>query len=96
MRGPSGWMDHASSPLASSTPALRPGPPPGQTTAAAWYAAGLGGWLTGRDGEHFWVDPAIMLGQDLAENAGRGGDGPAADLAARDRQMGNGHREAGP
>lgn len=58
------------------------------------HAAGLGGWLTGTGGEHFRVDPAIVLGQDLAEVAGRVGDGPVADLAARDRQMGNGHREA--
>jgi hypothetical protein len=63
-------------------------------TAAAWHAAGLGGWLTRGDGEHFWVGPAIVLGQDLAESAGRVGDGPVADLAARDRQKGNRHGEA--
>ena len=38
--------------------------------------------------------PAVMLGQDLSEVAGPVGDGAVADLAAGDRQLGNGHREA--
>jgi hypothetical protein len=40
------------------------------------------------------MGPAVVLGQDLAEVPGPVGDGAVADLAARDRKMGNGHREA--
>jgi hypothetical protein len=43
--------------------------------------------------ERFRVDPAVVLGQDLAEMAGPVSDGAVADLAARDREVGNGHRE---
>lgn len=39
------------------------------------------------------MDPMVMLGQDLAEAARSVGDRAAADLAARDRKMGNGHGE---
>ena len=56
--------------------------------------AGLGDGLTGRDVEHLGVGLAVVLGQDLAEIAGPVRDGAVADLAARDRQMGNGHGEA--
>jgi hypothetical protein len=39
---------------------------------------------------------AVMLGQDLSEVTGPVRDGAAADLAAGDRKLGNGHRkEAG-
>ena len=54
----------------------------------------LGGRLPGRDAERFGVGPAVVFGQDLAEAAGPVGDGAAADLAARDRKLGNGHWEA--
>jgi len=40
------------------------------------------------------MGPAVVLGQDLGEGAGPVGDGALADLAAGDRQLGNGHREA--
>ena len=50
--------------------------------------------LPGRDAECFWVGAAVVLGQGLAEGAGPVGDGAAADLAARDWQVGNGDREA--
>jgi hypothetical protein len=35
-----------------------------------------------------------MLGQDLTGVARTVGDGAVADLAAGDRELGNGHREA--
>jgi hypothetical protein len=44
--------------------------------------------------ERFGMCPAVMLGQDLSEVAGPVGDGAVADLAAGDRQLRNGHREA--
>jgi hypothetical protein len=50
--------------------------------------------LPGRDAECFWVGAAVVLGQGLAEGAGPVGDGAVADLAPRDRQVGNGDREA--
>jgi hypothetical protein len=37
---------------------------------------------------------AVMLGQDPSQLAGPVGDGAVADLAAGDRQLRNGHREA--
>lgn len=40
------------------------------------------------------MGPAIVLGQDLADGAGPVGDRAVADLAARDRQLGDRHREA--
>jgi hypothetical protein len=40
------------------------------------------------------MSPAVVLGQDLSEGAGPVGDGTVADLAAGDRKLGNGHREA--
>ena len=40
------------------------------------------------------MGPAVVLGQDFAEVAGPVCDSAVADLAARDRKMGNGHREA--
>ncbi len=56
--------------------------------------AGLGGRLPGRDREHLVVGPAVVAGQDLAEIARPVRGGAVADLAARDRQVSNGHREA--
>jgi hypothetical protein len=50
--------------------------------------------LLGGDAESFGMDPAVVLGQDLADVAGLVGEGAVADLAASHRQMGNGHREA--
>ena len=37
------------------------------------------------------MGPAVVLGQDLGEVAGPVCDGAVADLAAGDRQMGDGH-----
>ena len=50
--------------------------------------------LPGRDAERFGMGPAVVLGQDLAEAAGPVRHGAVADLAAGDRQLGNGHSEA--
>ncbi len=36
----------------------------------------------------------VVLGQDLSEVAGPVRDGAVTDLAAGDRKLGNGHREA--
>ena len=52
------------------------------------------GRLLGRDAERFGMGPAVVLGQDLTEAAGPVRHGALADLAAGDRQLGNGHREA--
>jgi hypothetical protein len=57
-------------------------------------AEGLRGRLPGTEAERFGMGPAVVLGQDLAEVPGPVGDGAVADLAARDRKMGDGHREA--
>ena len=40
------------------------------------------------------MDAAVVPGQDLGEGAGPVRDGALADLAAGDRQMGDGHGEA--
>lgn len=50
----------------------------------------LPGWQV----KGFGMVPAVVLGQDLAQVAGLVGDGALADLAARDRQVGDGYREA--
>lgn len=52
------------------------------------------GELLGSDAERFGMGPAVMLGQDLADVAWPLGEGTVADLAAGDRQTGDGHREA--
>ena len=38
------------------------------------------------------MGPAVVLGQDFTEGGGPVRDGALTDLAAGDRQMGNGHR----
>jgi len=50
-------------------------------------------WLGG-GAERFGVGPAVMLGQHLADVAGPVGEGAVTELAAGDRQVGDGHREA--
>jgi len=50
--------------------------------------------LPGCELERFRMDPVVVLGQDLSERAGPVSDGAAADLAAGDRELGYGHREA--
>ena len=57
-------------------------------------AEGLRGRLPGTEAGRFGMGPAVVPGQDLAELAGPVGDGAVAELAARDRKMGDGHREA--
>ena len=62
-----------------------------------WYLRGNAGSLRrllGREAERFGMGPAVVLGQDLTEAAGPVRDGPVADLATGNRQLGNGHREA--
>src|SRR5260370_38680618 len=46
----------------------------------------------GRSGRR--LGPAVVPGQDLAEVPGPVRDGAVADLAARDRKLGDGHGEA--
>jgi hypothetical protein len=55
---------------------------------------GWSGGLRGRDAEFFGVGPAVVLGQDRAEIAGPVRHGGLADLAAGDRKIGDGNREA--
>jgi hypothetical protein len=55
---------------------------------------GLRDRLPGCEFEYFGMGPAVVLGQDLSESSRPVGDGAVADLAAGDRQPGNGHREA--
>jgi hypothetical protein len=50
--------------------------------------------LLGGGAERFGVGPAVMLRQHLANVAGPVGEGAVTELAAGDRQMGDGHREA--
>jgi len=50
--------------------------------------------LPGCELKRFGMGPAVVLGQDLGEVTGPVGHGPVADLAAGDRQLGNGHGEA--
>jgi hypothetical protein len=69
-------------------------PEPAEARPAWACGAGLRDRLPGREAERFGVGPAVVLGQDLAEVAGPVGDGAVADLAARDRKVGNGHGEA--
>ena len=54
---------------------------------------GAGG-LPGGQAERFGMGPAVVLGQGLAEAAGPVRHGAAADLAAGERQLGNGDGEA--
>jgi hypothetical protein len=60
----------------------------------AWGDVGSLRTLLGRDAERFGMGPAVVLGQDLTEVAGPVGHSATADLAAGDRQLGDGHREA--
>ena len=55
---------------------------------------GLRGRLSGCEVECFGMGAAVVPGQDLGEGAGQVRDGALADLAAGDRQMGDGHGEA--
>ncbi len=72
----------------SATSALRAGGRQRWNSSRAGLTSVLGG-----DAERFGMGPAVMLGQDLADVAGPVGEGTVADLAAGDRQMGDGHRE---
>jgi hypothetical protein len=57
-------------------------------------SAGLRDQSPGCGVERFGMGPTIVLGQDLTEVAGPVRDGAVTDLAAGDRKLGNGHREA--
>ena len=61
---------------------------------ASAITAGLRSRLAGCDVKRLGMGPAVMLGQDLTEVARTVGDGTVADLAAGNRKLGNGHREA--
>jgi len=61
------------------------------TTAAAIASAAA---VTRAVAARFGVGPAVMLGQHLADVAGAVGEGAVAELAAGDRQVGDGDREA--
>ena len=89
-RGPAAQADHARRPAFPGRPAARP---LGRTTPAetARLVPGLRGRLPGRQAERFGRDLVVVPGQDLAEAARPVRDGAAADPAARDRKMGNGH-----
>jgi hypothetical protein len=50
--------------------------------------------LLGGEVERFGMSPAVVLGQDLRDVARPVRDGFLTDLAACDRKLGNGHREA--
>jgi hypothetical protein len=67
---------------------------PGPATPAADLVPGFCGRLPGRQAERFGMSAAVVPSQDLGETAGPVREGAAADLAARDRQLGDGHREA--
>jgi hypothetical protein len=49
--------------------------------------------LLGGEAARFGMCPPVVLGQRLAESAGPVGHCPLADLAAGDRELGNGDRE---
>jgi hypothetical protein len=65
---------------------------PGQPGPASSTPSGLRS-VSGCEIEHFGMGPAVVLGQDFTESTGTVRDGAVADLAAGDRQMGNGHGE---
>ena len=50
--------------------------------------------LPGSEAERLRMGSPVMLGQDLTEVAGPVRDSAVTDVAAGDRQLGNGHREA--
>ena len=64
------------------------------TSAAAPQLGGVFDRLPGCGIKRSGMGPAVVLGQDLGDGAGLVGDGAVADLAAGDRQLGNGHGEA--
>ena len=68
----------------------------GQLPSVMVLAGRCGGLRTllGGKAERFGMGPAVVLGQRLAEGAGPVGYGALADLAAGDRKLGDGDREA--
>jgi hypothetical protein len=63
-------------------------------TITAGSARGLSARLPRFEVECFGIGPAVVLSQDLGKGAGPVRDGAVADLAAGDRKLSNGHREA--
>jgi hypothetical protein len=49
--------------------------------------------LVGRKTERFGMGPPVVPGQGFAEGTGAVGHGPLAELAAGDRELGDGDRE---
>src|SRR5205807_2038568 len=67
---------------------------PTSATVPVGIVRGLRDRLPSCEVERFGICPAVVLGQDLTEVARPVRDGAVADLAAGDRKMGKGHREA--
>jgi len=91
-------IGHAESPLlaiSELTPEVKSSwVGPTSTTVTAGLLPASPRPATGCEVEHFGMDQSVVLGQDLSEVAGPVRDGAVADLAAGDRKLGNGHREA--
>ena len=62
--------------------------------SAPHETAAASGVLAGRDAKRLGMGLPVVLGQDLAKAAGSVGNRAVADLAARDRKIGNGDGEA--
>ena len=65
-----------------------------RTSCKVQTGGGFGASYSGSNAKCPGMGPAVVLGQDLVEAAGAVGDHAVADLAARDRKMGNGDGEA--
>jgi len=76
------------------SPVAGPGAEPAELALQRRRAAPKGRWLPGREAERFGMGPAIVLGQDVAGLPGPVRDGAMADLAACNRKMRHGYREA--
>ena len=86
---------HAAPPLVrEAKPRGRSGAEPAELAPQRRRAIPKGCRLPGREAERLGVGPAIVLGQDVAGLPGPVRDGAAADLAACNRKMRHGYREA--
>jgi hypothetical protein len=92
---PGSWPRYVTFPIGELTPGSESRPRPANVGHDnCGRRGGQRDRLPGCDLERFGMCPAVMPGQDLSEVAGPVGDGAAADLAAGDRQLRNGHGEA--
>jgi hypothetical protein len=82
----------AASPLVYTGPALRQSCQDGRGPRRS--RGRYGAPLSGRKAQRFGMGPAVVLGQNLADLAGPVCDSAVADLAARNRKLGDGHRKA--